>query len=54
MTLADLMYKARQCGDNFNTAWIPLKLNGQDVDISFEPEGSNDTGWIINIKVEKK
>ena len=54
MTLAELIIKAKECNNMFSTAWVPLKLDGQDVDISFEPEGSNYTGWVVNIKVEKK
>ena len=52
MTLAELMQKADECQMQFSTAWIPLKLEGRDVTISFHPEGSNDTGWVINILIE--
>jgi len=52
MTLAELIQKADLCQRQFNTAHIPLKFEGRDVDISFDPAGSNDTGWVINIRIE--
>ena len=52
MTLAELIQNADLCQMQFNTAHIPLKLEGRDVNITFVPEGSNDTGWVINILIE--
>jgi len=52
MTLAELMQKADACQMKFSTAYIPLKLEGRDVEISFVPEGSNEKGWVINILIE--
>ena len=54
MTLAELMEAARRVGYPFTTAWIPLKLDGKDVEITFKPEQSEDSNWIINLKIEKK
>ena len=54
MTLAELIQDAQRVGDLFTSAWIPLKLDGQDADISFEPEGNNENGWVVNLKIEKK
>ena len=54
MTLAELIKHAISVGNQFSTSWIPLKLDGEDVDITFTPEGSNDTEWVINLKIEKK
>ena len=52
MTLADLINKARDCGNAFTTWHIPLLKDGKPFDIDFEAEGSNDVGWHINI-IEK-
>ena len=52
MTLADLIRKAREIGDQFNTYAVPLSKDGGSFDIDFEAEGSNDEGWHINI-IEK-
>ena len=52
MTLAELIQKADECQRQFNTAHIPLKFEGHDVNISFNPAGSNETGWVINIRIE--
>ena len=54
MTLAELITKAELCGRRFSTAYIPLKFDGQDVEISLEPIHSYPDGWIINLKIEKK
>ena len=54
MTLAELIMKAEQVSRMFNTSWIPLKLNGKDVEIDFDPYGSNQDGWVINLKIVKK
>ena len=54
MFLADLIKKAKECSFHFSTGWIPLKYEGQDVEINFAPEGDNDKGWVINLKIEKK
>lgn len=52
MTLGDLLRKARDVGNGFNTYEIPITKDGQPFEIDFEAEGSNDKGWHINI-IEK-
>ena len=52
MTLADLINKARDCGNGFTSWYIPLLKDGKPFDIDFEAVGSNDEGWHINI-IEK-
>jgi len=54
MVLAELIQKAEYTGKRFSTAWIPLKLDGKDVEIDFEPYGSNQDGWVINLRITKK
>ena len=54
MTLTDLIKDAKSVGDMFSAYGIPLKYKGRDVEITFTPEGSNDTGWVINLQVEQK
>ena len=54
MTLGRLIRTAEIVGNQFITWDIPLKLDGQDVDISFETIHSYPDGWIINLKIEKK
>lgn len=53
MTLAELIIEAKKAGRNFTTAWIPLKLDGHDVEIGFDPKGSYDEGYVINIRIRK-
>lgn len=52
MTLKDLIDKARNCGNSFDSWYISLLKDGKPFDIDFEAEGSNDEGWHINI-IEK-
>lgn len=49
MTLGDLIRKAREIGDNFNTYEIPLMKDSLYVKFDFEAQGSNDEGWHIEI-----
>lgn len=53
MTLAELIIEANQVQRKFTTAWIPLKLDGHDVEIGFEPKGSYDEGYVINMRIRK-
>lgn len=53
MTLAELIIEANKVQRNFTTAWIPLKLDGHDVKIEFEPKGSYDEGYVINMRIRK-
>ena len=52
MTLLQLINRARETGNMFSTWDIPVKLNGNDVDITFTPEGSNETGYVIRMNIE--
>lgn len=54
MTLAELISKAKEVDNMFSSSNIPLKLNGKDVDIRFDPIGSNDTEYVINVKMEQE
>lgn len=49
MTLGDLLRKAREVGDQFNTYEIPLMKDGLYVKFDLEAQGSNDEGWHIEI-----
>lgn len=51
MTLAELITEATKVQREFTTAWIPLKLDGHDVEIGFEPKGSYDEGYVINMRI---
>ena len=53
MTLAELITEANKVQRSFTTAWIPLKLDGHDVEIGFEPKGSYDKGYVINMRIRK-
>lgn len=53
MTLAELIIEAKKVERNFTSAWIPLKLDGHDVEIGFEPKGSYDEGYVINLRIRK-
>lgn len=54
MTLAELIIKATGVGNRFNTAWIPLKYNGKDIDINFTSEESNESPrYIINMTIKQ-
>jgi len=54
MTLLQLIHKAKEVGNMFNTWDIPVKLNGKDItDMTFEPVGSNDEGWVINMEIKE-
>lgn len=49
MTLGDLIRKAREVGDGFNTYEIPLMKDGLYVKFDLEAEGCNEEGWHIEI-----
>lgn len=49
MTLGDLLRKARQVGNAFNTYEIPLMKDGLHVKFDLEAQGSNEDGWHIEI-----
>lgn len=49
MTLGDLLRKAREVGNGFNTCEIPLMKDGLYVKFDLEAQGSNDEGWHIEI-----
>lgn len=49
MTLGDLIRKAREVGNYFNTYEIPLMKDGLNVDFDLEAEGCNEEGWHIKI-----
>lgn len=49
MTLAELIRKAKECGNQFSTWEIPLMRDGLYVKFDFEAEGSNAEGYHINI-----
>ena len=49
MTLGDLLRKAREVGNGFNTYEIPLMKDGLYVKFDLEAQGSNDEGWHIEI-----
>lgn len=54
MTLQQLIHNARATANMFNTWDIPVKFNGKDIiDITFEPVGSNDEGYIINMEIKE-
>ena len=54
MTLLELIQNAKEVGNMFNTWDIPLKYNNEDMEIMFDPAGSNDEGWIINMEIKKQ
>ena len=49
MTLGDLIRKACEVGDQFNSYEIPLMSDGLYVKFDLEAQGSNDTGYHIEI-----
>ena len=49
MTLAELIRKAKECGNQFNSWEIPLMRDGLYVKFDFEAQGSYDEGWHIEI-----
>ena len=49
MTLGDLIWKAREVGNGFNTYEIPLMKDGLYVKFDLEAQGSNKDGWHIEI-----
>lgn len=52
MTLGDLIYKADHTQAQLTSAYIPLKLEGRDVDIDFDIAGDSEHGYIINMIVK--
>lgn len=48
------MKRASEIGSKFNSWQIPLKCEGQDVEITFDVAGSNEKGWVINLMIEKE
>ena len=49
MTLAELLRKLREVGDQFNSYEIPIMKDGLHVKFDLEAQGSNDEGWHIEI-----
>jgi hypothetical protein len=49
MTLGDLLRKAREVGNGFNTYEIPIMKDGLYVKFDIEAQGSNKDGWHIEI-----
>jgi len=49
MTLGDLLRKAREVGNQFNTYEIPIMKDGLYVKFDLEAQGSNYDGWHIEI-----
>jgi hypothetical protein len=54
MTLADLIRKARDVGDQFNTYEVPLfdEAYVEITNIVFEPEKDEDGKWFIQMTVK--
>ena len=55
MTLGDLIRKAKECGNQFNTYEVPLYgENGYIIkDIDFEIEQYDDGSYYVNMTVEE-
>lgn len=49
MTLGDLIRKAREVGDQFNSYEIPIMKEGLYVKFDLEAEGCNESGYHIEI-----
>ena len=54
MTLAELIQRAGDINKQVSTAWIPLKLDGQNVNITFKLDVDKTWNYVINLKIEKK
>lgn len=54
MTLAALMYEAKNLSMQFSSAAIPIKYEGEDVEIMLVPAEDEKEGYIINLYIEKK
>ena len=54
MTLGDLIRKARETGDQFNTYEVPLydEAHVGIQDVQFEPEKDTDGIWFIKMTVK--
>lgn len=54
MTLADLIRKAREIGDQFNTYAVPLydEAYVEITDVKFEAEKDEDGEWFIQMTVK--
>ncbi len=49
MTLADLIRKAKEVGNQFTSWHIPLMKDGLHVKFDLEANGNNEDGWHIEI-----
>ena len=52
MTLAELHYKIKETGDQFNTWWIPMKKDGKDYNIELNIEKDENGNYFIGVKEE--
>jgi len=54
MTLGDLIRKARETGDQFNTYEVPLydEAHIETQDVQFVPEKDTDGSWFIQMTVK--
>lgn len=53
MTLATLMYEAKNLSMQFSSAAIPIKYEGEDVELMLVPAEENGK-YVINLYIEKK
>ena len=52
MTLAQLYYKIKEIGDQFNTWWIPMKKDGKDYQVELNIEKDDKGDYFIDVKEE--
>lgn len=53
MTLLDLINKAKEVGNLFNTYEVPIKLKGRDIhDIVFEIAEDDSDDYFINLRIK--
>ena len=53
MTLAELIAKAQAVNSQISTAWIPIKYEGQNINVRFDLAGNSDRGYVVNMIIEK-
>ena len=52
MTLAELIKKASIIQAQLTTASIPLKLDGEEVEIDFDIAGDYEKGYVVNMIIK--
>lgn len=53
MTLLDLINKARDIGNCFNSWEVPIKLKGRDIhDVVFEIAEDDNDDYFINLRIK--